>query len=243
MTTGPLRALVVDDERLARARLRRLLAAHPEIHVVAEARDVANAADAFAAVSPDVVFLDIQMPGGSGLTLFERCRVEAQVVFVTAYDEHAVRAFETGALDYLLKPVEPERLALTVRRLVERLGDLRVPGADAPGARVSLLTSNGLQIVQIDRITHITGADDYSEVFLVDGGSQLSARRLADWEARLVEHGFFRIHRQTIVNTGLVEQLARRGSSYVVRVGGVAEPLAVARRRVTELRRILAPAG
>jgi two-component system LytT family response regulator len=118
-----LRALLVDDERLARVELRRLLAAHPEIEVVAEADSVATARTALASAQPDVVFLDVQMPGGSGFELLGGDGLELAVVFVTAFDAHALRAFEVNALDYLLKPVHPERLAQAVGRLLRRVGE------------------------------------------------------------------------------------------------------------------------
>ena len=111
-----IRALVVDDERLARQELRRLLAAHPEVRVVGEAAGVDEAARLIERQQPDVVFLDVQLPGETGFDLFERAAVSARVVFVTAHDAHALRAFDVNALDYLLKPVAPERLAETVAR-------------------------------------------------------------------------------------------------------------------------------
>ena len=108
-----LRTLLVDDSRLARGELRTLLAAHAEVDVVGEADDVEAAVAAVAGLQPDLLLLDIQLPGGSGFDVLERLPRAPHVVFCTAYDQHAVRAFEANALDYLLKPVEPERLAQT----------------------------------------------------------------------------------------------------------------------------------
>ena len=123
--TRPLRAVLVDDERLARRELRTLLAAHPETEIVGEAED-ADAAEALLArlradgEAPDVLFLDVQMPGRSGFDLLDDLDAAPDVVFVTAYDEHALRAFRVSALDYLLKPVDPERLAEAVGRVERR---------------------------------------------------------------------------------------------------------------------------
>ena len=112
-----MRALIIDDEPPARRELRRLLAEFPSIEVVGEAGNVEEAEVRIAAVSPSLLFLDIQMPGGSGFDLLTRLDYAPQVVFTTAHDEHAVRAFEVNALDYLLKPIDPERLAAAVSRV------------------------------------------------------------------------------------------------------------------------------
>ena len=131
MSAEPLTALIVDDERLARQELRALLAVHPEVQVVGEAASVDEAARHLAREQPDVVFLDIQMPGESGFDLFARAPVSSRVVFVTAHDAHALRAFDVNALDYLLKPVVPARLAESIARLREQ-------AAAAPGGRAAV---------------------------------------------------------------------------------------------------------
>ncbi|HNC47267.1 MAG TPA: response regulator, partial [Acidobacteriota bacterium] len=112
-----IRAVIVDDERLARRDLRVLLKAHPQISIIGEADTLETAIEVIGRLEPDVVFLDIQMPGGSGFTVLNSIDPAIQVVFVTAYDEYAVRAFEVDACDYLLKPVNPKRLAKTIARL------------------------------------------------------------------------------------------------------------------------------
>ena len=111
-----MKALVIDDERLARLELRRLLAAHPEVEIMGEARDGEEALALIAKLGPDLIFLDIQMPGMSGFDLLERLEDLPQVIFTTAYDEYALKAFEVNALDYLLKPVAPARLAAALAR-------------------------------------------------------------------------------------------------------------------------------
>src|SRR5438105_1598221 len=113
------RSLIVDDEWLARQDLRRLLSKHPEIEIIGEADSVENAAKMISELSPDVVFLDIQMPEESGFKLYDRVDVDFKIIFVTAFDNYAIRAFEVNALDYLLKPVNPTRLAQTIARLSE----------------------------------------------------------------------------------------------------------------------------
>ena len=113
-----MRALIIDDERLARLELRNLLAEHKGIEVVGEAHNVLEAVEKIASIVPDVIFLDIQMPGKTGLELLEEISVLPEVVFVTAYDEYALRAFEVNALDYLVKPVSPARLAECVKKIL-----------------------------------------------------------------------------------------------------------------------------
>jgi two-component system LytT family response regulator len=125
MTDARLSAIVVDDEPLARRELRALLAAHQELEIVGEAEDVDTAAALISSVSPDIVFLDIQLSGATGFDLLARVPARFEVVFVTAYEQHALRAFDVNALGYLLKPVSRERLAEVVARLVTRLHGMR----------------------------------------------------------------------------------------------------------------------
>jgi len=115
-----MRALIVDDERLARAELTRLLRAHPEIEIAGEARNAEEALELIARLAPDLLFLDIQMPGMSGFELLERLEQVPQVIFTTAYDQYAIQAFEVCALDYLLKPIAPNRLAAALAKLRPR---------------------------------------------------------------------------------------------------------------------------
>jgi two-component system, LytTR family, response regulator len=115
-----MKALIVDDERLARNELRRLLRRHPEIEIVGEAANAPQARKALEDLEPDLLFLDVQMPGETGFDLLASLDSVPLVVFTTAYDEHALRAFEVNALDYLVKPIEPRRLASTVSRLLAR---------------------------------------------------------------------------------------------------------------------------
>jgi two-component system, LytTR family, response regulator len=121
-----MKALVIDDERLARLELRRLLAAHPAVEIAGEARDGEEALAMIAKLEPDVIFLDIQMPGMSGFDLLERLEDLPQVIFTTAYDEYALKAFEVNALDYLLKPVAPARLAAALARVRPRTEPARL---------------------------------------------------------------------------------------------------------------------
>lgn len=219
-----MRALLVDDERLARVRLRRLLGAHAEITQMYEADSVQAAVEVIAQHPPDVIFLDVQMPGGSGFTLFEAIEVSAPVVFVTAYDQHALRAFAVNALDYLLKPVEPARLAQSLARL----GAPRVASGPLRATdHVVLDAERGQRLIALARVTHLTGADDYTQVHLNDGRDHLSRLRLSAWADRLADAGFFRVHRTTIVNGRHVLGWARDA----IELNGVADPQRISRGR------------
>jgi YesN/AraC family two-component response regulator len=130
-----MRALIVDDERRAREELRRLLARHPEIEIAGEAGGVGQARTAIGALQPDLVFLDVQMPEESGFDLLASLDRAPLVVFTTAHDEYALRAFEVSALDYLVKPIEPRRLAATVERALAQASRIAASGSQAGAAR------------------------------------------------------------------------------------------------------------
>jgi two-component system, LytTR family, response regulator len=230
-----VRALIVDDERLSRARLRKLLLAHPEITVVAEADSVAAAEAALLAHAPDVVFLDVAMPGGSGFDLLVRQPLLASVVFVTAYEEHAIRAFEVNALDYLLKPVEPERLATTVARLRARVGP--------DHARVCVSDRGRTRVLAVSDILWVQAERDYTELHLRDGSDVLVKLPIARWEARLGA-GFVRIHRSTLVQVAAIARLERGlGTTARLFLVGQTRVLTVSRARLAEVRVALAGGG
>lgn len=234
-----IRALVVDDERLARQELRRLLAAHPEVRVVGEAAGVDEAARLIEREQPDVIFLDVQMPGESGFDLFERAAVGARVVFVTAHDAHALRAFDVNALDYLLKPVAPERLAATVTRLRRKAE----PGDEPPPRRftmadfVFLPVDGRARFLRVGGIVCVLAAGDASEIVTADGARGRVPRSLKAWEDRLPEQQFVRIHRESIVNLQYVERIEEWShESFHVHLRGIPEPLTLSRRHASRLR-------
>lgn len=226
-----MRALIVDDERLARARLAKLLAAHPDVEVTGEADSVSAAEIAVARHRPDVVFLDIEMPGGSGFELLARGRVDAHVVFVTAYDEHAVRAFEVGAVDYLLKPVAPDRLARTLERLRERV--------EPPADSIALRNRAAVRVFPVDSVIMVQADGDYCTFTLRDGEPVSHKGALSRWAQRLGP-GFARIHRKTLVAIAAIDRVEPSdGSTRQLFLRGRAEPLTVSRSRWPELKKLL----
>lgn len=234
MSAVPLRVLVVDDERLARARLRRLLGAHPEVRVIAEADSALAARTWLRQHAVDVVFLDVNMPDADGFSVLHGLPTPPRVVFVTAHQQHAVRAFEVQAEDYLLKPVDAERLA----RCVARLGHAS-PVPSKPGSLITLTTDNGLRVVQRERVALIRAAGDYTEVFLSDGSSELSRCSMRSWDDRLSPHGFVRTHRSALVRIDAIRRFERDQGAGSVWVHGLDTPAPVGRRACAEVRRAL----
>jgi two-component system LytT family response regulator len=234
-----LRALLVDDERLARRDLAKLLKAHSDVLVSGEAASVAEAAEQISRLHPNLVFLDIQLAGESGFDLLDRIESHPDFVFVTAYDQYALRAFDVNALDYLLKPVHPDRLARAVDRVRER--DLnRRPGALRDLAyedRLFLEDGRKSRFVKVSEIICLRAADDYSEVVLADATKLLVRRPLKEWEARLPVRHFTRIHRSTIVNLEYVDRVEPWfNDSYQVYIRDTVDPLAVSRRHAARLK-------
>lgn len=234
-----LRALIVDDERLARREVADLLAAHSSVEIVGEAADVPSAARAAARLRPDVVFLDIQLGGGSGFDLLESLDEAVAVVFTTAYDEYAIRAFEVNAVDYLLKPIHPDRLAEAVARLGKGRGPAPLPGGRLAYTDLVLARSRGLLCsFRVRDILAIVAAGDYSRILTEGGGAFMLHSTMKLWEQRLPADSFCRIHRSVIVNLARVDRIAEgRPGSCRVHLRGLADPFPVSRRRARELRK------
>jgi two-component system LytT family response regulator len=232
--------LIVDDERLARLALRRLLEERPDIEVVGEARSIQTAAEQLAELSPEIVFLDVEMPGGSGFDLFGLCDVRARVVFVTAYDDYAVRAFEVNALDYLVKPVQAEH----IDRVLQRVDRPEVKPSPPTSALVGndvvcLMEASAMKFARVSDITHIAAADDYTEVYLATGRMALVAVPLREWEERLPSDRFVRTHRSLLVNLHYVEEVTHADGRWLIRLRDVPSPLPMSRRFAQSLRKSL----
>ena len=202
-----IRALLVDDEAPARSELRYLLATHPEVEVVGEAATAVEALKLAGAVPYDVVFIDVEMPGLSGLDaarLVHGRTGAPQLVFVTAHEKYAIEAFAVEALDYLLKPVDPERLAQVVRRLGKR------PAAPAPVQKIPVVSGGETVLVDWDDVHYARADGDYSRVHTFDR-SYLCTRSLRQLEETLPAGQFARIHRSYLVNLGKVAAVKRPG--------------------------------
>jgi two-component system LytT family response regulator len=230
-------ALIVDDERLARQELRALLSVHPEVQIVGEAASVDEAARHLAREQPDVVFLDIQMPGESGFDLFARAAVTSRVIFVTAHDAHALRAFDVNALDYLLKPVVPARLAESIARLREQASAPVAARRFEIGDFVFLPVDGRSRFIRVNQIVAVAAAGDATEVTTADGSRGRVPRSLKAWEERLPARQFVRIHREAIVNLQFVDRIEEWShDAYQVHLRGLAEPLTLSRRYASRLK-------
>jgi len=196
-----MKAMIVDDEPPARRELRRMLAEFPWIEIVGEAGNVEEAASKCEALSPELLFLDIQMPGGSGFDVLTRLDYLPQVVFTTAHDEHAVRAFEVNALDYVLKPIDPERLAAAVSRVKVAPA---APSPDAALEQIFIKDGPRCWFVPLREVRLLTSEGNY--VRLSWGNKQpLLSRALLGLEQRLDPKRFFRANRRQIVNLDFIE--------------------------------------
>lgn len=231
-----IRALLVDDEAPARGELRYLLAAHPEVEIVGEATSAREALSLAASVRYDAVFLDVEMPGMSGLDaarlVLDR-RERPAVVFVTAHERYAVDAFAVEAFDYLVKPVDPERLA----RVVERLASSR-RRAEPEVEKIPVVSAGGAKtLLDYDAIHWIEADGDYSRVHTYDR-AYLATASLGELEERLAERGFARIHRSHVVNLAKVAAVRRAGADRITLAldDEAKTELDVARRQTRALR-------
>ena len=231
------KTIIVDDERLARREMRRLLAEFDEILVAGEAENLSEAVSLIEKEKPHIVFLDIQLANENGFDLLEKTARDFKLIFVTAFDAYAIRAFEVNALDYLLKPVNPERLAKAIERITEEnheKTDLRPFEFDD---RIFLEYGNRSVFLKVCDISHINSSGDYSEVFTTDKRKFLLEKSLREWEERLPEKHFLRIHRQTIINLEEIEEIETWfNRTLQVRLKNFREPQAVSRRYAVKLK-------
>ncbi len=248
------RCVVIDDEKPARDRIKRLLAAYPDFEIVGEAADAEAAVRLIDEITPDLCFLDVQMPEGTGFDVLDRVRHVPHVVFVTAYDRYAVPAFEVRSLDYLLKPVGRERFAEALDRVRERIGGAgparrildelealrRSVGPGAAGAprpdRISVRRGSGILLLDPDEIVWFE-AEDTLVFARTAAGRFLVDRTLSELEREL-EGRFFRAHRSCLVNLGRIAEIrpADAGACTIVCAG--AGTVALSRRQARRLREI-----
>jgi two-component system, LytTR family, response regulator len=223
------KALIADDEPAARRGVRQLLAAFPEFSVAGECRNGAEVLAALDTSAPDVVFLDIQMPGIDGFEVIKRRTLDRMpaVVFLTAFDQFAIRAFETEALDYLVKPVSEARFAATIKRIEKRL---RSTAKSAHDETIVVTSARGATVLHLNEIDWIEAAGNYTQLW-VGTRSYFLRESLQLLEERVQQHGFVRAHRRALVRLDAVRELkrTRAGGLLAVLESGVRVP--ISRRR------------
>ena len=239
-----LKAIIIDDERLARNELKKLLQDYPEIEVVTEASNAVEGLEKIEQVSPDLIFLDIQMPGKSGFELLSELDRAPYVIFTTAYDEYALKAFEVNALDYLLKPIEPKRLSDAIQKI--HLQDEK----DAASAIVmnrSLLSESDqvfvkdgerCWFVKLSEIRLFESVGNYAKVYF-GINKPLILKSLNALEERLDEKTFFRANRKHIVNLRMIEKIEPyfNGGLLLELKGG--EKIEVSRRQTVKFKEMM----
>jgi two-component system, LytTR family, response regulator len=229
-----MRILIVDDERLARAELRRMLSSHAGITVVGEAANAAEAALQVAALQPDLLLLDVQMPGGSGFDLLAALDDAPEVIFTTAFDQYALQAFEASALDYLMKPIEPQRLAAALERAAARLGLASAPST-VP-RKLFIRDGDRCWFVRLEDIRLFESEGNYTRLYF-DDAAPLLARSLLQLEQRLDPQQFFRASRRHIVNLAAVRGIdSGEGGAIALRIDGMT--VEVSRRRAAALKQL-----
>ncbi len=234
-----LRAIIVDDEAPARSELKFLLDELGSVDVVAEAASVREAIEKLKEYQCEVMFLDINMPEANGLQLanaLQHLRYPPAVVFVTAYSEFALDAFKVNAIDYLVKPVESDRLAQAVARVQENVA---LHAQAQHSERIPVEKGGKKILIAIDKIRFVMARDDYAYL-QTDTDRYFSTVSLAQLEKRLDGHGFFRVHRGYLVNLAMVEGVEPvSGGTLLLTLNGVEDKIPVSRRRVSALKKAL----
>jgi two-component system LytT family response regulator len=240
-----MRAIIIDDERLARAELRKLLQDFPEVEVVDEAANAEEGIAKIEAQNPDLIFLDIQMPGKTGFDMLSSLEKSPNVIFTTAYDEYALKAFEVNALDYLLKPVEPKRLADAIQKL--HFIESKEPIVEGEHINRSLLTENDqvfvkdgerCWFVKLSDIRLFESVGNYAKVFF-GNNKPLILKSLNALEERLDEKTFFRANRKHIVNLRMIDKIEPyfNGGLLLELKGG--EKIEVSRRQTVKFKEMM----
>ena len=205
-----MKAIIIDDERLARVELKRLLSPHKEINIIGEAVNVDDATAKITELKPDLIFLDIQMPGKNGFELLEELDSVPTVIFTTAYDEYALKAFEYNALDYLLKPIEPIRLEETIKKVIERNKKDTVASLEQPVLKEEdqIFVKDGEKcwFVKLGTIRLMESEGNYVRLYFEDN-KPLILRTLNYLDERLDSKAFFRASRKHIINLKWIESI------------------------------------
>jgi two-component system LytT family response regulator len=241
----PITAIIIDDERLARNELKKLLEQHTEIQIIDEASGVDEGVEKIELARPDLIFLDIQMPGKTGFDLLGELEKAPKVIFTTAFDEFALKAFEVNALDYLLKPIDPNRLSDAIQKLQTELqleqasligGSIRGPLTEAD--QVFVKDGEKCWFVKLAEIRLFESVGNYAKVYF-STNKPLILKSLNALEDRLDEHVFFRANRKHIINLHWIEKIEPyfNGGLLVELKGG--EKIEISRRQTVKFKEMM----
>ena len=239
MSAPELRTMIVDDEAPAREFLGDLLSAHPHVKIVGEANSVGAAASLFTDLRPDLVFLDVQMPDGDGFSLLPKLDPLPAIIFVTAFDAFAIRAFDVNAIDYLLKPVRPDRLAHALERIVHKPPPTN-PQQLREDDQIVMKSDSRMHVVFVSQISGIEAQENYTRIYLANGSTEFLRRKMNAWVNLLPETLFLRLDRSLIVNLNFVGNLVVEDrDKSVLEMAGFPKPIPLKRVATALLRKAL----
>jgi two-component system LytT family response regulator len=226
-----LTVLIIDDERLARLNLRKKLNMYSEIEVIGEASSIESGIKAISDLNPDLLFLDIKLSDGTGFDLLNKVDFKGKVIFQTAYDEYACRAFEINALDYLLKPITKERLKSVISNIVNSENDRSVHYFQRfrYDDRIMIEQKKNIHFIKIENIIYIKAEREYTTLFEKGGNEYLVLKSIGDWQKELPDEHFARIHRNSIINFNYIERSERSGNTANMFLTSIPEPISISR--------------
>lgn len=232
-------AIIIDDERLARLTLKKDLERFPEISIIGEASGIASARAVIEKTNPDLLFLDIQLDDGNGFDLLNEISFQGKVIFITAFDEYAIRAFEVNAIDYLLKPISTKRL----KSAIDKVSSNEQTDADLLRSklnyedRLMVLHKKSVNFIKINMIASINASREYSYLHTIEGKEYLTSKSINEWENRLPDQYFCRIHRSTIINFDYIIKINHNSNGTAgVLIQGTSEPLNISRNYFKKLK-------
>jgi two-component system, LytTR family, response regulator len=226
-----LTALIIDDERLARVNLRKKLNMFSEIEVIGEASGIETGMKAIRDLNPDLLFLDIELSDGTGFDLLNKAEFKGKVIFQTAYNEYACRAFEINALDYLLKPITRERLKTVIDNLINYSNENSVNNKPKfrYDDRIMIEQRKCIYFIKVENIIYIKAVREYTSIFEKGGKEYVVLKSIGDWQKELPDEHFARVHRNSIINFNYIERSERYGNTANIFLSGIREAILISR--------------
>lgn len=236
-----IKAIIIDDIEQARITLKKDLETYaPDVTVIAEANGVVEGAKLLKTTQPDVLFLDIQMQDGSGFDLLDILKeIPFKIIFITASDAHAIKAFRYAAIDYLLKPVDPDELVAALKKLREeklnendkyKLLNESLKNHQKPHSRLALHTQDKIHIVNIQDIIRCESSINYTEFYFTGGKKLLVTKTLKEFEDLLCDQGFYRVHQSHLINTKFIKEFVKTDGGYLIMNEGINVPVSTRKR-------------